>query len=79
MLLNNILEGSENASSLVKNLEVPNVSEQIEDSDGTLHTQVDILTKLQNKIEYDSMNKFNIFRTDLFKYQSYVTENLWAI
>lgn len=66
MLLNSILDGSENASSIVNNMEMPNVSEQIEDCDETPQTLLDILSKLQHKIGCDSLNKFNVFRTDIF-------------
>lgn len=66
MLLNSILDGSENDSYVVNNnLEVPSRSEQIEDS-VTPSTLVDILSKLQHTIDYDNVNKFNVFRSDIF-------------
>lgn len=66
MLLNSILEESENASSVVINLKVPNPLEQIEGSDETPHTLLDILSKLKRKIDHESINKFNVFRADIF-------------
>lgn len=66
MLLNSILDGSENASYVVNNLEVSDLSEQTEDSDITPHTLLDILDKLQHKIDNENVNKFNVFRSDVF-------------
>lgn len=66
ILLNSILDGSENASFVANNSEEPNLSEQREDNDVTPRTLLDILSKLQQKIDYDNVNKFNVFRSDVF-------------
>lgn len=66
MLINSILDEPENSSSIANNLEVPNLLKQIEDSDETPRTLLDILSKLQHKIDYASVKKFNVFLSDIF-------------